>query len=1282
MDPELMLRIGVIDDVSQHLDRIKKQLEELEAISGGLTGNQASRERIQNSKREAVADKARSDEYIANKRAEQTIDTNASKVTIADINTRQRLESERHRNYRAELSRSTAQERIAGQNAERTIRRQRLEEQRLAREQRERFAALRAQQRSIAGGFGSWTSSFREFLSFFAGAALEDTFRRIAARIVDVSSEFERLRLGLVAIEGRAGVADSQLRRLRQLAELPNVGFTSGIRAVTGLRGAGISFDQAERLIREISNVAALSGATQEDLTEALRQFRQAFSAETFTQQDLRPILQRIPLLQPAFRQVFGGITAGQVNQSIRQQGLTFPQAYDRLTDELARGPRAAADTFQNASERLQDSFDDLARDIGSGLLPVLRDILNALNRFFQFLRTDAGRTVLATVAGVGLAGVGRLAAGAFGTARGLGQLARSAGQGVAFQGGLFGLGAGLTPQPGQRSFLRLGVGVYPEQTFRGEYRDAYRFFRRQGVGPIGSARNAFHGALATRPGLGGLTGRLGRLGGARVGATPAALAAAGVTGALTYQGILGVEDNVYGRPGFRSFIGGLAGGGGGAPVIGRQYEGFQDVYDILNGLGSATANFTRNLDTFQRTLDITSDTSRLSTEAVVRFSDALQDFNRVSQSTRTQLADHRQNIVEQLRQLGLAAQRGREQDINERIERDIRSINVTRDEARRIAEEEIPEIRTRAQVLEYLNEAQQARLKLLEQELGIIDQSTKSIEESARRRREEAQSIQGELERRADIAREPLVRDGVFGRLRPDEGFVVRDRPRPSYADIGAGLNFEESQINQPFDATPGRRRSQIRPQNIEDLNSGAEGLTRSFEQARDLSLETSRYVNQIARSTSEILSANIRYRTGTPSGPAGAISGPSFIGSAQVRSIQDTIDATAQAAIELNALEAPLVNVGEELYELKKASEASARAIRQLIEGTAGLPRTLDDIIERFRERFRQSPFGQFGRQFGDVLRQFDIPRGRELLQQEEQENLRRENERQQDRQRIENYISGSAEDLYDRFIGPSILDAVGIGSTESRREERQIETLERSIAESRQRIREDEQLSARQQAEQLLEITREYEREKREIERANEEARSDAWHAWVRQQLLDIPKLIFEQLKLQLAAKTTNEILNALGVGGGGFSPTFGFGGGGGGRGAGFLDSLRSFFGQGPADSFLSGYGGVTEIGTNFGSALSSLGGTGATVGTVASAALAGHNVYTGIREGLFDDIGRDVLNGLGELIPKQGKNNGNVYLVSGDTQFNNSTIVGFQEVRQISYTMDDMVRQGRI
>ena len=322
------------------------------------------------------------------------------------------LEAQRRRNFQDSQRRNRetqAQSRRNFQDAQRRARETRRD---LERQRRLQDTLVRDQQRAARGaiqlrsGFAGVASSIAD--ASFAMQSFADIIGRSFRAVVDVSAEFERLRLGLIALQGSEIIADEQLARIRELADLPGITYSGGIRGVTGLVSAGASNTLAENLLREVSNAIAVSGGRADDVTESLRQFGQILSAGRFTQQDLRPILQRAPVLRRAFQQEFGTFISGEINNVIERQGITIEQALSNVLVRAEEGPRADPTTFTNSVERFRDTVDDLLRDIGGGLLPTLKDFVESLRNFINFLRSPTGRVVLGGVVGAGIgSGIG-----------------------------------------------------------------------------------------------------------------------------------------------------------------------------------------------------------------------------------------------------------------------------------------------------------------------------------------------------------------------------------------------------------------------------------------------------------------------------------------------------------------------------------------------------------------------------------------------------------------------------------------------------------------------------------------------------------------------------------------------------------------------------------------------------------------------------------------------------------------------------------------------------------
>ena len=313
------------------------------------------------------------------------------------------------------------------------------------------------------------------------------------------------------------------------------------------------------------------------------------------------------------------------------------------------------------------------------------------------------------------------------------------------------------------------------------------------------------------------------------------------------------------------------------------------------------------------------------------------------------------------------------------------------------------------------------------------------------------------------------------------------------------------------------------------------------------------------------------------------------------------------------------------------------------------------------------------------------------------------REQRERRLQRARaFEGYFAGGAESIYDQFIAPPILDSLGIGESNL---DRGLRRLREDIERQRAEIRRDETLSQRDQNDALLELNREYLRERRDLERQYEEEREDAWENWVRQQLTDFPKLIFQQLNLQLAARATNFVLNSLGLGGnipitgpgipggagyGRLAEAAGAGGVGLGQAAGTAgvafsayQAGRGIYEVGRGGGFNDIFQDIANIPSSIGSFFTNLSFHNPINDAIANAAGRARGQEQAARLGRESarDIVRHYDQGFEQGSQQMGSS-GNTYMISGNTTFNMPIEIGDREIRQISFTMDEMISNHRL
>ena len=1142
MNPEILIRVRIADQTERTLRSIEDRFRRLGV---GTTQGAATR----------LAREERQQRTLELRERQQSFREQVQQET--------QLEAERRRNFQERQRRNRQQETEARRNFQETQRRARETRRDLERQRRLQDRLVRDQQRASRGatqlrsGFSGVVTSIAD--ASFAMQSFADIIGRSFRAVVDVSAEFERLRLGLAAIQGSEIIADEQLARIRELADLPNITFTGGIRGVTSLVSAGASNPLAENLLREISNAVALSGGRADDLTESLRQFGQILSAGRFTQQDLRPILQRAPIIRRAFEREFGTFISGELNQVIERQGLTIEAALQRLVNQLSEGPRASAETFTNAVERLGDSIDDLLRDIGGSLLPTLRNLVNSLNDFVQFLRSPAGRVVQGGIGGAfagGLAAVGSslLTTGTIGAAA----------------GGLFG-GSRLGINVRDLSAQLRGTSGAERQAILTAENNRIRDLRN----PLSNRLVSYGNVQGRTSGFANLVGRA--VNPSRfnpfIAPTLSYLLGGAAIGAGAQLGISSVEQAGIGEGNaLQNLISFIGGGEFNTSVI-RLTENLRRLVE-----GGITPFNQVLTDTASNIISLTSSVRELSGDPTATAFDIPENID---------LPGNREQAAEFIRTYDEVVNNIRSQRLNLQGQRE--SVESTiRTAATRLAAIG-PRPEERGPGTPVPNEEERVNLE------RIIRESRADLQDI--NRREEQLAVA--LLRAQQTGQALRERAALYANI-PD--FSLEPRPDARY-------RFDRDVVDIPNF----RRRT---TGNFGQLGVRTTTGTTFFDQVAQSANNARNAIEEASeafRRANEEVTARTA-RTGGALGGAPPPSGIRRIGipglisaeespidpdftqvTLRVQKLREELGSLVGVEEDLDRIGASLasrspfaflepqrnisdlINVGQRLQELRirltevseTYSDLEGRAPFQELVGTP-LRRVNEQIAELNEEitnlvnqrtglnnvaaslnRIRNvvsRPVQRFGEQFRAFTGRFLQPeRGRQGIVRDENNAIQagrrefafdaeqsiREGERL--RGQLEQSIRNTGRSFYQEFGADFILDAIGIGGRSSDQLNDAFEDLQSRLEDSQEQVRQNQTLSYSQQLEELQNLNEQYERQKRELEERSERERQRAWRDWVKQQIIDIPLLIAEQTKLQLSARATNFILNSLGIGG---------------------------------------------------------------------------------------------------------------------------------------------------
>ena len=260
---------------------------------------------------------------------------------------------------------------------------------------------------------------------------------------IESGSRLEQLETSYTSLLGSVDKARVAITQLREAAQDPGLTFEAAARGTRRFVSLGISVEESIELMRGLSNAAALSGTSLDQMEEGARQLFQALSRGKLEQEDLNSITERFGTIARQVREEYGK-TAEEINNALAEQGMSVLDFAKDITS-LEGAPKASADTLANAFSNLNNAFTELSAAVGKELIPfvksvttALTDLLEGFNKLSPEMKAVVGYTIalgtaLATVGGTILtvsAGIGTLSV-ALGGAGGLAATGGAAAAGI-----------------------------------------------------------------------------------------------------------------------------------------------------------------------------------------------------------------------------------------------------------------------------------------------------------------------------------------------------------------------------------------------------------------------------------------------------------------------------------------------------------------------------------------------------------------------------------------------------------------------------------------------------------------------------------------------------------------------------------------------------------------------------------------------------------------------------------------------------------------------------------
>jgi tape measure domain-containing protein len=257
--------------------------------------------------------------------------------------------------------------------------------------------AAKAQATSAANGIGA---AFRNLAGVIGTVGLGVLVQQIAS--TGEASEKTKIQLeALAGAYGESARAGEAVARIQQVLGLSALSARESFSKLYGaLRGTGIGLDQLEVLFVGINKAARLSGSGTQEASAALIQLKQGLSSGRLAGDELRSVLEQLPVFAQAIAKEMG-TSVGQLRQ-LGSEGKITADIIFNAAKSLATATipaRAQAEQLGIAFTNLKEQ---IAAAVGPGIVNALAGLAAGIVTFAKLIEDNAGKIkgfVVATLA-------------------------------------------------------------------------------------------------------------------------------------------------------------------------------------------------------------------------------------------------------------------------------------------------------------------------------------------------------------------------------------------------------------------------------------------------------------------------------------------------------------------------------------------------------------------------------------------------------------------------------------------------------------------------------------------------------------------------------------------------------------------------------------------------------------------------------------------------------------------------------------------------------------------
>jgi hypothetical protein len=195
----------------------------------------------------------------------------------------------------------------------------------------------------------------------------------LGAQSVQMAADFQMTQNAMTLFAGSSEKAKAQLKDLAALSRsTPGLGLEDAEKGAVRLRAMGFDADLTKKLLSGLGKQKLLSGVGNEAIDRVTTNLAQLASGGGDLQ-DIKDLVQNLPTARKEINEAFGGLSQFQAALKANPQA-----AIRKLADELA-GVQAPAGGFNDAMQKMNDSFILIGRAFGEPILDPLTEGVKTL---------------------------------------------------------------------------------------------------------------------------------------------------------------------------------------------------------------------------------------------------------------------------------------------------------------------------------------------------------------------------------------------------------------------------------------------------------------------------------------------------------------------------------------------------------------------------------------------------------------------------------------------------------------------------------------------------------------------------------------------------------------------------------------------------------------------------------------------------------------------------------------------------------------------------------------